>query len=136
MDRDRKEAGFVGLGLMGAPMAANLLKAGWAVRAWNRSPAALEEFEALGGARVTGVEELRDTPVIIFMLPDLSYIEDAAGERFQALTAQPALRRFAAIGAPIRPRPTKPASFRSLFMLPHFVVANLCWPIVEICSIS
>jgi 2-hydroxy-3-oxopropionate reductase len=78
MDTDRKDAGFVGLGLMGAPMAANLLEAGWAVSAWNRSPAALEEFEALGGARVAGVEELRDVPVIIFMLPDLPYIEDAA----------------------------------------------------------
>ena len=89
MDRDRKEAGFVGLGLMGAPMAANLLKAGWAVRAWNRSPAALEEFEALGGARVTGVEELRDTPVIIFMLPDLSYIEDAAAGLLASWSLQP-----------------------------------------------
>ena len=28
MEWDRKEAGFVGLGLMGAPMAANLLSAG------------------------------------------------------------------------------------------------------------
>ena len=37
MNWDRKEAGFVGLGLMGSPMAANLLKAGWAVTAWNRS---------------------------------------------------------------------------------------------------
>ncbi len=55
MDMDRKEAGFVGLGFMGAPMAANLLKAGWAVTAWNRSPAALDAFEALGGARVAGV---------------------------------------------------------------------------------
>ena len=89
MDRDRKEAGFVGLGLMGAPMAANLLKAGWAVRAWNRSPAALEEFETLGGARVTGVEELRDTPVIIFMLPDLSDIEDAAAGLLASWSLQP-----------------------------------------------
>jgi 2-hydroxy-3-oxopropionate reductase len=79
MGRDRKEAGFVGLGLMGAPMAANLLAAGWTVAAWNRSPAALDGFEALGGARVAEVEELRDKPVIIFMLPDLSYIEDSAG---------------------------------------------------------
>lgn len=34
-----KRAGFVGLGLMGAPMAANLLTAGWQVTGWNRSPA-------------------------------------------------------------------------------------------------
>lgn len=89
MDRDRKEAGFVGLGLMGAPMAANLLKAGWAVSAWNRSPAALEKFESLGGARVAEVEELRDTPVIIFMLPDLSDIEDAAAGLLASWSANP-----------------------------------------------
>ena len=89
MDRDRKEAGFVGLGLMGAPMAANLLKAGWAVSGWNRSPAALEEFELLGGKRVAGVEELRDMPVIIFMLPDLSYIDDAAAKLLASWSENP-----------------------------------------------
>ena len=89
MEWDRKEAGFVGLGLMGAPMAANLLNAGWSVTAWNRSPAALDQFAALGGRRVAGVEELRDTPVIIFMLPDLSYIEDAAAGLLAAWTEKP-----------------------------------------------
>ena len=89
MEWDRKEAGFVGLGLMGAPMAANLLTAGWAVTAWNRSPAALEQFEALGGAGAARVEELRDAPVIIFMLPDLSYIEDAAAELLAGWAADP-----------------------------------------------
>ena len=57
MEMDRREAGFVGLGLMGAPMAANLLAAGWTVTAWNRSPAALDAFEALGGSRVARVED-------------------------------------------------------------------------------
>ena len=32
------DIGFVGLGLMGGPMAANLVKAGHRVVAWNRSP--------------------------------------------------------------------------------------------------
>lgn len=89
MDLDRKEAGFVGLGFMGAPMAANLLKAGWAVTAWNRSPAALDAFEVLGGGRVAGVEGLRDKPVIIFMLPDLSYIEDSAAALLASWSAKP-----------------------------------------------
>ena len=89
MERNRREAGFVGLGLMGAPMAANLLTAGWEVTAWNRSAAALDRFAALGGARVARVEELRDIPVIIFMLPDLSYIEDAAAGLLAAWTAKP-----------------------------------------------
>jgi len=33
-----KRAGFIGLGIMGAPMAANLIKAGFEVTVWNRSP--------------------------------------------------------------------------------------------------
>lgn len=59
-------------------MAANLLKGGWVVSGWNRSAAAIREFEQLGGTRASNVTELRDQPVIIFMLPDLPYIEDAA----------------------------------------------------------
>ncbi|WP_284762570.1 NAD(P)-dependent oxidoreductase [Arthrobacter sp. efr-133-R2A-63] len=73
-----KTAGFVGLGLMGFPMAANLLGNGWEVTAWNRSSEALAELEKLGGTRSESVAGLRDQPVIIFMLPDLSYIQDAA----------------------------------------------------------
>ncbi|TQJ58913.1 2-hydroxy-3-oxopropionate reductase [Arthrobacter sp. SLBN-83] len=71
-------AGFVGLGLMGAPMAANLLKAGWQVKGWNRSPAAVRELEELGGTGVDKVADLRDEPFVIFMLPDLPFIEEAA----------------------------------------------------------
>ncbi|BAS12028.1 2-hydroxy-3-oxopropionate reductase [Arthrobacter sp. Hiyo8] len=73
-----RSAGFVGLGLMGAPMAANLLNAGWKVTAWNRSTAAVEDFIRLGGSSTKNVAALRDEPVIIFMLPDLSFIEDAS----------------------------------------------------------
>ena len=86
---DRKEAGFVGLGLMGAPMAANLLAAGWAVSAWNRSQAALDAFVARGGSSVAAVEALRDLPVIVFMLPDLSDIEDASAALLASWTAGP-----------------------------------------------
>ena len=39
---------FLGTGLMGAPMAANLLKSGFAVRAWNRSRDKAEPLAALG----------------------------------------------------------------------------------------
>lgn len=52
--------GFIGLGSMGRPMAANLVAAGYAVRAWNRSPGktppgAVETTsprEAAAGARI------------------------------------------------------------------------------------
>jgi 3-hydroxyisobutyrate dehydrogenase-like beta-hydroxyacid dehydrogenase len=74
-----KRAGFVGLGLMGLPMASNLVRNGWQVTAWNRSPAPVEELNALGGQRAGTVAALRDLPVILFMLPDLAHIAEAAG---------------------------------------------------------
>lgn len=40
----------LGIGLMGRPMAENLLKAGFAVRAWNRTRAKAEPLAALGAA--------------------------------------------------------------------------------------
>ncbi|MCP2047138.1 UNVERIFIED_ORG: 2-hydroxy-3-oxopropionate reductase [Paenarthrobacter nicotinovorans] len=77
-----KRVGFVGLGLMGAPMASNLANAGWTVTAWNRSDAA---FEALPGIdRAASVAALRDEDAIIFMLPDLPYIEEAAADLLDA----------------------------------------------------
>ncbi|MGE0599066.1 MAG: NAD(P)-dependent oxidoreductase [Dehalococcoidia bacterium] len=40
--------GFIGLGIMGAPMAANLLKAGFEVTVWNRSPSRTEPLVKAG----------------------------------------------------------------------------------------
>lgn len=79
-----QRAGFVGLGLMGGPMAANLLKAGWQVKGWNRSPGAVRALEGLGGTGVDSVADLRDEPVLIFMLPDLPFIEEAAAGLLEA----------------------------------------------------
>ncbi len=73
-----RTAGFVGLGLMGLPMAANLIRDGWTVTAWNRSEGPLQEFLAQGGHSAPDVASLRDLPIIAFMLPDLSFIEQAS----------------------------------------------------------
>jgi 2-hydroxy-3-oxopropionate reductase len=73
-----KRAGFVGLGLMGSPMAANLIRSGWEVMGWNRSARALQELERLGGRAAPDVAAMRDLPVIVFMLPDLSFIEESS----------------------------------------------------------
>lgn len=45
-----ERVGFVGLGIMGGPMAANLLKAGFKVTVWNRSPRRMEPLLELGAA--------------------------------------------------------------------------------------
>ena len=47
---DRPRIGFAGLGIMGRPMARNLLRAGYPLTVWNRSPAALAELAAEGAA--------------------------------------------------------------------------------------
>ncbi|MGO0792785.1 NAD(P)-dependent oxidoreductase [Herbaspirillum seropedicae] len=62
---------FLGLGTMGFPMAANLVRAGYAVRAWNRSPAPVERLAALGAqAAATPAEAAADADVLISMLAD------------------------------------------------------------------
>ena len=44
-----KNLAFIGLGIMGAPMAANLVKAGFDVAGYNRSPDRIEQLVAAGG---------------------------------------------------------------------------------------
>jgi 2-hydroxy-3-oxopropionate reductase len=63
--------GFIGLGLMGKPMARNLLKKGFSVIAHNRSRGAVDELKA-DGATTAGspAEVARRAKYIITMLPD------------------------------------------------------------------
>lgn len=84
-----KQVGFVGLGLMGLPMAANLLSKGWSVLGWNRSAGAVDSFRQMGGQSCTTVSELRDADTIIFMLPDLPFIEEAAAGLMESWRAEP-----------------------------------------------
>ena len=63
--------GFIGLGLMGKPMALNLLKAGFAVRVLSRSPRPVEELVAAGAESASLPSDLaRQCDVVITMLPD------------------------------------------------------------------
>ena len=50
--------GFLGLGIMGKAMAANLLKAGFNVTVWNRNTAKCEELVALGARQGTTPKEV------------------------------------------------------------------------------
>jgi 2-hydroxy-3-oxopropionate reductase len=62
---------FIGLGIMGAPMAANLLKAGHTVRGYNRSRPPLEQLAELGGVAADSIADAVDgTDIVITMLPD------------------------------------------------------------------
>jgi 2-hydroxy-3-oxopropionate reductase len=72
--------GFIGLGIMGKPMAENLIEAGYDVVAYNRTR---EKAEQLDGAAVaeTPKEVAERSDVIITMLPDSPQVEEViAGE--------------------------------------------------------
>jgi 2-hydroxy-3-oxopropionate reductase len=69
--------GFVGLGIMGSPMAANLLKAGHTVTGYDVSAERLEQLAGLGGKAATGVvDAVAGADVVITMLPDSAAVED------------------------------------------------------------
>jgi 3-hydroxyisobutyrate dehydrogenase-like beta-hydroxyacid dehydrogenase len=51
------EVGFIGLGAMGRPMAANLIAAGHRVRVWNRGRAAVEELARKGAEPASEVRD-------------------------------------------------------------------------------
>ncbi|MEO9821832.1 MAG: NAD(P)-dependent oxidoreductase [Paracoccaceae bacterium] len=77
---------FLGTGLMGAPMARNLLAAGIPVTVWNRSPAkadALKEDGAIVAASLG--EAVAEADIVISILSD--------GPATQSVQADPALRQ-------------------------------------------
>lgn len=67
---------FIGLGVMGAPMAVNLVRAGFDVVGHNRTPAKTEALVAAGGrAASTPAEAVAEADVVITMLPDSPDVE-------------------------------------------------------------
>ncbi|MFJ9347829.1 NAD(P)-dependent oxidoreductase [Streptomyces sp. NPDC101237] len=81
---DKPTVAVLGTGIMGAAMARNLLKAGHAVRAWNRTRAKAEPLAA-DGAQVTDTpaEAVEGADVVLTMLYDgdtvLEVVREAAG---------------------------------------------------------
>ncbi|HEX5699432.1 MAG TPA: 2-hydroxy-3-oxopropionate reductase, partial [Rubrobacter sp.] len=76
--------GFVGLGLMGAPMVRNLMEAGYELVLYNRTRNKAEELARAGSAKVVDSprEVARQSTVTITMLPGPPEVEEVvAGER-------------------------------------------------------
>jgi 2-hydroxy-3-oxopropionate reductase len=89
----RPALGFVGLGVMGAPMAARLLDAGYEVVAHNRSAARLERIAERGARRAANPAEVAAaSDVLITMLPDSpDVLEVVAGEHGVLAGSRPGL---------------------------------------------
>jgi 3-hydroxyisobutyrate dehydrogenase-like beta-hydroxyacid dehydrogenase len=76
--RPLERVAFLGLGIMGGPMAANLRSAGFEVIAWNRTRERTDELAAEHGARVaaTPAEAAAAAQLTITMLPDSPEVEE------------------------------------------------------------
>jgi 3-hydroxyisobutyrate dehydrogenase-like beta-hydroxyacid dehydrogenase len=70
--------GFVGLGLMGSPMASNLLKAGHEVTLYNRSIEKAQALASQGGKVAREIKDVCDSDVVISMLANDSALTDVA----------------------------------------------------------
>jgi len=69
------QVGFIGLGQMGAAMAANLFKAGHALTVWNRSPGKAEPLVATGAKLARTPAEAAQGDVVMTMLADDAALE-------------------------------------------------------------
>src|SRR5215204_4742917 len=68
--------GFIGLGIMGKPMARNLIKAGYELQLHNRSRAPVDELSKEGAqAAANSKEVVARAEIIITMLPDSPDVE-------------------------------------------------------------
>ena len=73
----KESIGFIGLGIMGLPMARNLLKAGYPVVAYNRTSSKAEELAADGATPASSPKEVsKQASVIITMVTDSPDVEE------------------------------------------------------------
>jgi len=69
--------GFIGLGIMGNPMARNLLRAGYSLVVHNRSRGPVHELVSEGAEEAFSAREVAErVPIIITMLPDSPQVEE------------------------------------------------------------
>jgi 3-hydroxyisobutyrate dehydrogenase len=72
-----KKVGIIGLGIMGMPMARNLIKAGFEVTAYNRTPSKTAQLVTEGAIKAASPKEAaQNNPVIITMVSDTPDVEN------------------------------------------------------------
>jgi 2-hydroxy-3-oxopropionate reductase len=71
----QRQVAVVGLGVMGLPIAANLIKAGVTTEVWNRSEPSLAKATAFGAHPLSSLSEV-SAPIILTVLPDIGDVRD------------------------------------------------------------
>ncbi|MGW2619534.1 NAD(P)-dependent oxidoreductase [Streptomyces sp. NPDC001500] len=91
--------GFIGLGVMGQPMAANLARAGTPLVVGNRTPARCEPLRALGAEVASSPGAVFDRAgTVILMLADERAVDDVLGRGSPAFAARVAGRTVVHMG--------------------------------------
>ena len=73
-----EKIGFIGLGIMGKPMALNLLKAGYSLKVYDIVAPAVNEVVAAGAERGESSKDVAESSdVIITMLPNSPHVKEA-----------------------------------------------------------
>lgn len=73
----KRKVGFIGLGIMGKPMAKNILKAGFPIVVFSRTKGPVEELVKEGASSADSPKEIgQRSDVIITMLPDSKDVKD------------------------------------------------------------
>jgi 3-hydroxyisobutyrate dehydrogenase len=76
-----KQIAFIGLGAMGSGMAANLVKAGHTVIAYDLNQKALEQVVAAGAVAATGIKDsVASADVVVTMLPTGAHVRAVYGD--------------------------------------------------------
>lgn len=84
---NKPKIAFFGIGLMGKPMAINLLKAGYEVTAWNRTTAKAEALVQHGGVVAKTLADAAHADVLITMLaagPEVRQVLEAIADDLKA----------------------------------------------------
>jgi len=75
-EKKKTTIGFIGLGIMGKPMAKNLLKAGYSLIVHNRSQSPVAELEEAGAQSASSPAEVAQrAEIVITMLPNSPDVE-------------------------------------------------------------
>lgn len=72
------KVGFIGLGIMGKPMAKNMLSAGYDLTVFDLNKASIDEVVSFGAKEAKNIKELAaESDVIITMLPNSPHVKSA-----------------------------------------------------------
>src|SRR5262249_39111018 len=120
------KVGLIGLGIMGAPMARNLLKAGFALTVATRTPGKAEKFAAenssLGGVKAasTAAEVASASEIIVTMVtdsPDVVAVARGGDGVFAAAKPGSIIIDMSTISPPVTREPAGEARSKGLFWL-------------------